>query len=273
MLPGETLPGALQPARRLGPPPFPDSPVYPIAATTANSVNIFPQDRHLKTPRVHSYSVGVQRSLGRDMALEVRYVGNQNLYTWAEENWNERSVFESGFLDEFKLAQRNLAANIAAGRGNAFAYTGAPGHVAAADPPGLPERPRRRRQPGGLHVDELHQRGVRQPVQRRSTRSVTGALAAIDTAAFRANALTAGLPRNLIVMNPMVGGTFVVADENWTKYNSLQVELRRRLSQGLLVGANYTYGIKKASSLPTLAYPRIEVDLVATTATRRTCSR
>ena len=81
------------------------APVYPIAATTANSVNIFPQDRHLRTPRVHSYSVGVQRSIGRDMALEVRYVGNQNLNTWAEENWNERSIFENGFFDEFKLAQ------------------------------------------------------------------------------------------------------------------------------------------------------------------------
>ena len=30
---------------RLGPPAFPESPVYPIAATTANSVNIFTQDR------------------------------------------------------------------------------------------------------------------------------------------------------------------------------------------------------------------------------------
>ena len=90
--------------------------------------------------------------------------------------------------------------------------------------------------------------------------NVGGALTAIDTAAFRANATTAGLPRNLVVMNPAVGGAFVVADQNWTKYNGLQLELRRRLSQGLLVGANYTYGIKKTSNQPTLAYPRIEVD-------------
>ena len=55
----------------------------------------------LRTPRVHSYSVGFQRSIGRDMAVEVRYVGNQNLYTWAEENWNERNIIENGFLDEF----------------------------------------------------------------------------------------------------------------------------------------------------------------------------
>ena len=89
---------------------------------------------------------------------------------------------------------------------------------------------------------------------------MTGALAAIDTAAFRTNAQAAGLPRNLIVMNPMVSSANVVMDNNWTKYNSLQLELRRRLSKGLLIGTNYTYGIKKTSLLTTLAAPRVEID-------------
>jgi len=261
VLAGESYPVLFSQRSRLGPPAFPESPVYPIAATTANNVNIFPQDRHLKTPRVHSYSVGFQRSIGRDMAFEIRYVGNQNNHTWAGENWNERSIFASGFFDEFKLAQRNISANIAAGMGSrGYAYTGAPGTS-----------------PLPIHLAYLNGRSdATNPAAYTSTNftnqafvnrfsalgpSVGGALAAIDTAAFRANALAAGLPRNLIVMNPMVGGTFVVADQNWTKYNSLQVELRRRLSQGLLVGANYTYGIKKTSALSTLASPRVEVDL------------
>jgi len=82
-----------------------------------------------------------------------------------------------------------------------------------------------------------------------------------NTATFLANALRAGLPENQIVLNPRaLGGTFVVQDKNWTRYNGLQVDLRRRLAQGLLVGANYTYGIRKSSSLQTLAYDRITVD-------------
>ena len=260
VLPGESYPVLFSQRSRLGPPPFPTSPVYPIAATTANNVNIFPQDHHLKTPRVHSYSVGMQRSVGRDMAFEIRYVGNQNLNTWAEENWNERSIFASGFYDEFKLAQRNVTANIAAGQGaRGYAYTGAPGTS-----------------PLPMHLAYLNGRSdasnpaaytsanftAQAFVNRFSTLNpnVGGALTAIDTAANRAQALTAGLPRNLVVMNPAVGGVFVVADQNWTKYNGLQLELRRRLSQGLLVGVNYAYGIKKTSNQPTLAYPRIEVD-------------
>jgi hypothetical protein len=260
VLAGETYPVLFSQKSRLGPPPFPESAVYPIAATTANSVNIFPQDRNLKTPRVHSYSVGVQRSIGSNMAFEARYVGNRNNNTWAEEDWNERSVFSSGFYDEFRLAQKNIAANIAAGLGSrGFAYTGAPGtsplpiHFAYLQGAGSPSNAALYTSTNFTNQAFVNRFSALRP-------QVTAALSAIDTAAFRANALAAGLPRNLIVMNPMVSGTFVVMDNNWTKYDGLQLELRRRLSQGLLVGANYTYGIKKASLLTTLASPRVEVD-------------
>jgi hypothetical protein len=258
--PGESYPVLLSQRSRLGPPSFPESPVYPILATTANSVNIFPQDRHLKTPRVHSYSAGVQRSLGRDMAFEVRYVGNRNLNRWDEENWNERSLFASGFFDEWKLAQRNIAANVAAGLGNrGFAYTGAAG----TSPLPLHLAYMQGSRDAGNPAAYTHANFTAPAFTNRFSAlrpDVGGAAGAIDTAAFRANALTAGLPRNLFVLNPSVSGTFVLADENWTKYNSLQMELRRRLSQGLLVAANYTYGIKKQSNLATLASPRVEVD-------------
>ncbi len=230
-------------------------------AVVGDSINMFPQDRNLKTPRVHSYSVGVQRSLGRDMAVEVRYVGNQNLNTWAEENWNERSVFASGFYDEFKQAQANLAANIAAGRGDTFAYTGAPGtgplplHLAYMNGRSDVLNPAAYTSTNFTNSDFLNRLSPLNP-------NVTGALTAIENStANRARAVTAGLPENQIIMNPRaLGGTWVVQDKNWTKYNALQVDLRRRLAQGLLVSANYTYEDRKESSLQTLAYDRITVD-------------
>ena len=37
------------------------------------------------------------------------------------------NIKTNGFVDEFRKAQANLQANIAAGRGNTFAYTGAAG--------------------------------------------------------------------------------------------------------------------------------------------------
>lgn len=259
VLPGETHPVLLSQPSRLGPPPFPESPVYPIQAALGNSINIFPQDRHLRTPRVHSYSAGVQRSVGRDMALEVRYVGNQNLYNWAEEDWNERIIFENGFLDEFMVAQRNVAINAAAGI-DSFAFTGLPGtsplpiHLAYLSG----------RTDAGNPAAYTASNFTNQAFINRFSplnASPYGAIGALDAAAFRSNALKAGLPENFMVLNPRaLGGVFVVQDKNYTKYNSLQVELRRRLAQGLLVSANYTYGIKKANLLTSLRRDYIEVD-------------
>ncbi len=70
--------------------------------------------------------LGLQRSIGQRMAIEVRYVGTRLVDGTATEDWNEVNWTTNGFLNEFKLAQANLAANIAAGgaRANSFAYFG-----------------------------------------------------------------------------------------------------------------------------------------------------
>jgi hypothetical protein len=257
--PGESWPVLFSQRDRLGAPAFPEAPVYPLAATTAQAIQIFQPE--LRTPRVHSYSVGFQRSLGADTALEVRYVGNKSLYRWAEENWNERVIFENGFYDEFLKAQANLKANIAAGRGPTFAYTG----VAGTSP--LPIHQAYLSGRSGADVTNPARYTASQYsnptfVQRFSDLepALAGAATALDTTAFRANALAAGLPANFFVLNPSASGTNVVTDRDFTRYNSLQVEVRRRLSRGFLAGASYTYGISKTSSNQTLRLDRFEVD-------------
>jgi hypothetical protein len=257
--PGESWPLLFSEKNRLGAPAFPESPVYPIASTTANSLNMFQAD--LRQPRVHSYSAGIQRSLGDDMAVEVRYVGNKNLYAWAEENWNERVIFENGFYDEWVKAQANLRANQAAGRGNTFAYTGAPG----TSP--LPIHQ--------AYLSGVNAAGANNPATYTSSSysssafiarfseiepNVTGAASAIDTTANRVRALAAGLPSNFFVLNPAASGSWIVQDREGTRYNSLQVDLRRRLSGGLLVTANYTYGIRKTLVNNSIRLDRMEVD-------------
>jgi len=261
--PGESFPVLLSQANRLGAPAnLLEAPAYPINGTVSSSVNIFPED--LRTPRVHSYSAGFQRSLGSDMALEVRYVGNQSKYTWGAVSWNERILFENGMMDEYKLARANLAANIAGGRGATFAYTGIPG----TSP--LPIHQAYLSGRSGANVTNpamytasqytnatfLNRLSVFEP----SLLGNNGLLAALDTTAFRANALAAGLPANFFVMNPNAGGANIMEDEGGTKYNSLQIELRRRLSKGLLVSTNYTYAISKGLSLQTQRLARFQVD-------------
>jgi hypothetical protein len=257
--PNESWPLLFSQQNRLGAPAFPDAPAYPINATPQNSLNMFQAD--LKQPRVHSWSVGMQRAIGEDMAMEVRYVGNKNMYAWAEENWNERNYFENGFMDEFKLAQANLKANIAAGRGNTFAYTGAPGT-------------------SPLPITQAYLSGrsgpdVTTPARYTAAQYTNPAWHALlgdiepdpfvyanslDTATLRPNGIAAGYPVNFFVMNPSTGGAWIVQDREGTRYNSLQIDLRRRLSRGLLVSANYTYGIRKTLVNNSIRFDRMEVD-------------
>jgi hypothetical protein len=61
-------------------------------------------------------------------------------------------------------------------------------------------------------------------------------------ATFRANGLAAGLPSNFFVANPAVTSGFVRTNLDDTYYNSLQLELRRRLSQGLQFQSSYVFG-------------------------------
>src|SRR6185295_16242456 len=107
---------------RLGAPSFPTTPTYPFTGQVTDQVNIF--DPKLKVPYAQSWSLGIQREITKDMAVEVRYVHTVNLQQWATYNYNETNIVENGFLNEFKLAQANLQANIAAGRGNTFKYAG-----------------------------------------------------------------------------------------------------------------------------------------------------
>ena len=63
----------------------------------------------IRQPYASSWTVGIQRDLGGQRALEVRYNGNRTRNQWLAHNINEVNIFENGFLDEFKNAQRNLS--------------------------------------------------------------------------------------------------------------------------------------------------------------------
>lgn len=246
---GNLTPGTLLRNGVPGPPPnLPTSPTYPLAAGLANSVNAFLPD--LQTGYVQSWTFGWQREINKDTVFEARYVGNRGIKLWRQYNINEINTVENGLFNEFKLAQANLVANNAAGgnRAGSFAYFG----------PGTGTSP--------LPITIAHFSGVTAAQAGEASRynstffrnatfvnalsptfpSATGYANTLygNPALFRANALAAGLAPNFFVANPAVGtsGAFVVDNGGRTSYDSLQLELRRRLSKGLLVQGNYTFG-------------------------------
>ena len=210
---------------------------------------------------VHSFSVGFQRSLGSDMALEVRYVGNRNRNTWATENWNERALFENRFLDEFKLAQANLAAHVAQGCAAtatcSFAYRG-PGHrhVAAADPPGVPAGPvASRATEAAAYIERELPQLARSPAASATTSRTSPARPTTlhsepDLPRQRDRRGTAAEP-----LRDEPGDRAARTSRGRRERHEVQLAADRAappLSQGLLVSGNYTYASRRRprTSLP-----------------------
>ena len=253
VLPGESWPILFREKSRLGPPEFVKTPQFPIQAsiTGGNDINIF--DPEIHTPFTTSWSLGLQRSVGRDMAVELRYVGNRLSRNWTEENWNSENIFENGFLEEFKLAQANLAANVAAGRGGTFAYMGPdtgtsplPTYLAYFSAVPVAQSGDAARYTSGNFTNSTFT-GQLDPYF-ADPRGAAASLWTGSSGQFRANAATAGLASNFFVMNPLVDDAQVTVSKAGSYYHSFVIDLRRRLAQGLLANVNYTWARQWGSS-------------------------
>ena len=256
------LPLLLRQSGRLGAPPFQEAPVYPNSGIITDQINTF--EPNLQVPYAQSYTAGWQRALNRSTALEIRYVGTRFLQSWTDYNFNEINTKENGFLDEFRLAQANLQANIAAGRGNTFAYTGAPGtsplpifagayNAVSKANSGNPALYTGSNWTNTTFLGFLALYNPN-PGGFASTNTTNGL---IGNSTFRQNLINAGYPANLFIANPdKIGGAFIRGNGGGTRYDSLQVELRRRLSKGLLVEGNYVLGKQQNQSRYSFRVPR-----------------
>ena len=148
----------------LGAPAIPLTRVYPMAVPSPSS-NVRAFDPNIKLPYAGTGTIGIQRKLSQNISLEARYIRTDSYGGWTLRNlsgalnYNEINIVENKFIDEFRVAQANLVANIAAGKGSTFAYTGVARHEPAADLPGEPERVERRDRHVEVHrvgVDQLH---------------------------------------------------------------------------------------------------------------------
>jgi len=261
---GERWPVLLRESNRLGASPgIPTEPVYPMGINFNNGVNLL--DPAFRTPLTRSYSFGLQRAITKLMVVEVRYVGTRLVDGTTTENWNARNFTSNGFLDEFRLAQQNLQVAIGQGCGQpgrpacSFAYQG-PGtgthplpiylanfNGAARGQAGDQSRYTGANWTNTARLDEL---AARNPNPGAAVNALFG------NATFRANLEAAGLPRNFFVLNPDVNNANITTNGRFTKYDSLQINLRRLLSGGLTLDANYTLAKRDDSRLVDLRVAR-----------------
>jgi hypothetical protein len=256
------FPVLLRDTTKLYPSAFPVSPTYPLTPAINESVDIHYPD--WPVTNTHQYSFGFQRELGRAMALDIRYVGNTNVSGWTTFNMNNAAQWalkENGFYNEYMKARANLRANIAAGLGNTFAYTGAPGtsplpifqayfagtplaDAANANPANYTSA--NYRSSSWYNNLNMYQNstGINSQFTAIAGTGTSGLQNGIGTGtSFDANRIKAGLPINFFMPNPAVaqGNAYLETNGGNTRYNAMQIELRRRMSQGLLVQGSYSY--------------------------------
>jgi hypothetical protein len=231
--------------------PFPAA-KFPFTARQGDGLNDF--DPNLEVGYAQSYTFGLQRELNKNTVLEIRYVGNHALKMWRQFDLNEINVFENGFLQEFKNAQKNLAISRAAGRGNNYGNQGLAGQVNV-------------------------------PIIQRAIGSVTDTTTLTSLDRGTVGSTAAAIANNLTRMNNLMndglipfvtltdpnnpgvtirqsnffqvnqragsGGSFLMTNGAGSTYNSLQVELRRRMSSGFLVQGSYVWSKSLANNFST----------------------
>jgi hypothetical protein len=202
-------------------------------------------------PYVQSWNIGLQRELAANTVVEARYVGSLGSHVWRTYNLNEVNIFENGFLGEFRNAQKNLQINAANGR-TGFANAGLPGQVplpifetafgARGSQPGLPAGSAFT---NGAFITNLQQdtAGTLANSLANNSQYLCRMLGSAFAPCARLGYDAQGpYPINFFMVNPYVAGAALnlVDDESWTKYHGLQLQLRRRFSDGFSLTANYT---------------------------------
>jgi hypothetical protein len=252
---------------------IPGSLTYPFTPAITDTVGAF--DPNIKLGYVASFTFGIQRELTKDTVLEVRYVGNRGRDLWRQYDLNEVNTVENGYLNEFRLAQQNLLANINAGRGLNFRYFGPgtgtsplPIHLVNFQGPTVtlagttstidPNNPAHY---GSASFANSTFTNALNPLSPNAFGIAGGAGGlAFSTSTFLNNrngvfnntvcASCTAIPSslrslaapNFFLVNPgLLANPFVVDNGTRTWYDALQLEVRRRLSAGLLIQANYTF--------------------------------
>ncbi len=191
-------------------------------------------------PYVQNFNLSIQRELSRDLSLEISYVGSKGTKLWQPIELNELNIFENGILDAFNVTR------------------------AGGTAPLFNQILMGRNVPGAGVVNGTTLTGS-EAMRRYTTTNIwiaNGEAANLANWINSTNALTgqnggllrgAGLPENFIVVNPQFGQVRLHGNNDNSIYHSMQLQLRKRLSNGLTGQVSYTWAKNLGNSAGGLA--------------------
>ncbi|HVG18209.1 MAG TPA: TonB-dependent receptor [Blastocatellia bacterium] len=233
-----------------------DTSRFPLTPAAGSAVSSNDFDPGIKAGYTQSWTFGLQREINKNTAVEIRYVGTHGTHLWRQYNYNEVNIFENGFLDVFKAAQNNLAI-----------FRRANPNCGQAALPGQPTPPPCNYGNSNLAgqvdvklittplgaIDSTTTTLLQQGQAGRLANNIAGNVGRMNSL-INANLIpfttlpnsTCSAPpckvSNFFLVNPQTtSGAFVMTNGMDTQFNALQIELRRRLSNGLLVQGSYQF--------------------------------
>jgi hypothetical protein len=207
---------------------------------------------NLRSPYVQNWNFRIQRELGRGLVVEARYVGNRSLHMWRYQNIQEINILENGFLNEFIQAQKNLAINQAAGV-NSFQNRNLPGQ---APLPIMETMFGKNGTNAALSTGSTWtSSSFIQSLQQGNVGSLANTFASTTSTTYfcrlvgnkfpgcaeRGFTDATPYPINFFKANPYLTNASIQDNNGNNNYNGLQIEVRKALSHGLVLNANYTW--------------------------------
>jgi len=210
-------------------------------------------DPELRTPYVQQWSFGYEREIAPNTAFEIRYSANKATKLFRAVDFNEVNIFENGFLDEFLRAKSNLAicsANLTACRA-AQAAALVPGLIQGASfgnwgLPGQVDLPIFNRFFVGQTSGNNWANGVlnttfNSHLANNNVASIATTLQISNIYRTARENPANGIPSNFFVANPNALAARLLGNDSMSNYHSLQMEVRRRFSSGLMFQADFTW--------------------------------
>jgi hypothetical protein len=222
--------GRLRNLPALNPPAAkPDSLSQPVAYSSNSNTVI---DPNLKTPRTHQWALNIQREIARNTVLDVAYLGRRAYHLLGAYNVNQAQILSNGFLDAFKT--------IKAGGESAIVN-----NVLRLDS----------RLNAGETASAMIRRLYAPQLALNSVGNVAGALASRLQGGQSVTAL-GGQPYFFYPYPQFSGGLNVLDSNDFSTYNALEIQVSRRLANGVSFHVGYTW----AKSLDTRSFdPTITV--------------
>jgi hypothetical protein len=220
----------------------------PASTLSFGQTSFFAMNPNIRYPYVEQWNFGIQRQLGGNSVLEVRYLGNMGMHTWMSYNINEVNVFENGFLKEFQAAQNNLRVNQSNGK-NSFANLGFPGDVGLPIMTAAFGSATSSNFTSGSFITNLQTGGAGAMAQTLARSqaffcNMVGAKFSPCASVPGVTANGAGYPINFWEANPFTTGFSLnyLDAAGHSNYQSMQVEFRQRPTHGMQFNVNYTLG-------------------------------